>query len=58
MNKSITFRYKNINLTWYGWCMLCKNNNFTPLKLSYNGTAGWWISSKVFLSVNQLKKIL
>lgn len=58
MNQQIRFRYKEIDLVWYGWCMLCKNNNFKPLKLSYNGTAGWWISSKIFFSVNQLKENL
>ncbi len=54
----IAFRYKEIDFEWYGWCHLCKTGSLIPLKLSYNKTAGWWIGSKVFLSVNQLKKII
>jgi hypothetical protein len=54
----ITFRYKNIDLEWCGYPTLCKVGRFLPLKLSYNGTVGWWITSNLFLSYNQLKILL
>jgi hypothetical protein len=54
----IAFRHKNIDLEWGGWPMLCKSGSFSPIKLSYNGGAGWWIDRKIWLSYLQLKKIL
>lgn len=47
MKQSITFRYKEIDLEWFGWCMLCKKGKFKPLKLCYNNTAGWWVNSEL-----------
>jgi hypothetical protein len=58
MKQHIIFRYKEVDLEWFGWCMLCKKGKFKQLKLCYNGTAGWWVNSKTFLSVNQLRKCL
>ncbi len=58
MNQSVKFRYKNIDLEYAGWPCLYKPGRFLPLRLSYNGTAGWWISPKIFLSAKQLKTIL
>ncbi len=57
MNQPISFRHRNIELQWHGWCMLCKKGEFIPLRLSYNTTAGWWIDHRIFLSVNQFKKL-
>jgi len=52
----IEIRHRNIDLIWCGFPHLYKVDGFYPLKLSYNGTAGWWIDRKIFLSYNQLKK--
>lgn len=58
MKQPFVFRYKEIDLEYYGWPFIYKHGSMFPLKLSYNGTAGWWVSSNVFLSSRQLKKIL
>lgn len=58
MNQFFKFRHKKIELEYHGWPFLYKPGKLFPLKLSYNITAGWWISSKLFLSTNQLKKII
>jgi len=51
-------RHKDRELEWHGWPNLYKANSLFPLKLCYNGTAGWWIERKVFLSYNQVKKLI
>jgi hypothetical protein len=57
MNKEIKIRHKNIDLVWCGWPNLYKEGDWRPLKLCYNGTVGWWISRKIFVSFNQVKKM-
>jgi hypothetical protein len=54
----IEIRHKNIDLEWYGYPILCKAGEFLPLKLCYNGTAGWWVNRRIFLSYNQVKKVI
>ena len=54
----IAIRHKNIELEWRGFPNLHKVGSFTPIKLRYNGTVGWWVSRKVFLSYNQVKEYL
>ena len=58
MKELIKISHRNIDLEWYGWCMLCRKGEFKPLKLCYNGTVGWWIGHKIFLSFNTLKNYL
>lgn len=51
-------RFKNIDFIYDGWPTIYKPGRLMPLKLSYNGTAGWWLSRNVFMSANQLKELL
>ena len=54
--KQIAIRHKNIDLVWQGGLSLRKESDFLPMKLSYNKTAGWWITRKDFFSTHQLKQ--
>lgn len=54
----VTIRHKSLEFEWHGYPILCKVGAFVPLKLCYNGTVGWWVDRKTFLSYNQIKKQL
>ena len=54
--KEVKIRHKNIDLVWGGGLFLRKENAIFPMKLSYNKTAGWWITRKDFFSTHQLKE--
>jgi hypothetical protein len=58
MSQSINIRHRNIDLEWHGWCYLCKKGEFKPLKMTYNGSIGWWVNRKIFFSYKQLKSYL
>lgn len=56
--KEVKIRHKNVDLVWHGGLCLRKEKDFLPMKLSYNKTAGWWVTRKDFFSTYQLKKKL
>lgn len=53
--KEVKIRHKNIDLVWQGGLNLRKEKDFLPMKLSYNKTAGWWITRRDFFSTRQLR---